>query len=129
MSSENAAATLNSVAITRCEEGQEMLPFAIGVPAFAQIDLEILICQSVARVRVWLDTVVQIDEIGIDGVRYRSPRLAPGTHLLFWSVLPATPSWRTRDEVSVQGAARFRRKKSSSGSNPINAGFIQLEVA
>jgi hypothetical protein len=116
-------------ASTRCEQGQEMLPFAIGVPAFTQVDLQILICQSVARVRVWLDDVLQLDEVGIDGVSYRSPRLAPGTHLLFWSVLPATATWQTRDEVSVSGAVRFRRKKSSSGNNPINAGFIHLEVA
>jgi hypothetical protein len=125
----NNPAVAAPLVITRCEEGQEMLPFAIGVPAFAQVDLEILICQTVARVRVWLDDVLQLDEVGIDGVNYRSPRLAPGTHLLFWSVLPASVPWRTRDEVTVSGAVRFRRKKSSSGSNPINAGFIHLEVA
>jgi hypothetical protein len=114
---------------TRCEAGDELLPFQISLPRGTPVDLEILICSTVARVRVWLGDVLQLDETGIDGVHYRAPVLDPGRHLLFWSVFPATEDWKTRDEIRVGGIVRFRRKKSSDGNNPIQAGFVTLEVS
>jgi hypothetical protein len=111
-----------------CDEGQELLPFSISVVQGDSVDLEIRVCRSIARIRVWLDSVLQLDETEVEGLHYRTPALATGSHLLFWSVFPATADWKTKDEVSVRDIVRFRRKKSSDGDNPIQAGFISLLV-
>lgn len=124
----SSVAAKTKAADSRCDEGQEFTPFSIAVARSAVVDLDIQVCRTLGRVRVWLDEVLQLDETGADGVGYRVPPVGPGPHLLFWSIQPADTDWRTRDELRVDGVVRFRRKKASDGNNPVNAGFIFLEV-
>lgn len=120
----------NTLSSTRCEEGgPELLPPAIAVARDHPVDLSVVVCSANARVRVHVDNDLRVDETGASEVVFRLPPLDPGWHLLFWSVQTNSPTWQTRDEVAVNGVVVFRRRKRDDGTNPVNAGFLYVQVA
>lgn len=120
---------------TRCEQGGPEIPAAIVRfrPADA-VDFLFFMCRTNARIRVFLTRNLSeprellLDETGRDFVSIMLPPLAPGRHLLFWSFLGAGENWQTRAELAVNGMTRFRHRKSSASDDPVNRGFLFLEV-
>jgi hypothetical protein len=130
---ENPATTADQQ--TRCEQGGPEIPAAI-VPFRPADVVELLffMCRTNARIRIFLTRQLSeprellVDETGRDFVSIILPPLAPGRHLLFWSFLGAGENWQTRAELAVNGVTRFRHRKSSASDDPVNRGFLFLEV-
>lgn len=120
---------------TRCEEGGLEIPAAVVLYRQEDtVDFLFLMCRTNARIRVFLtrnlsQREVLVDETGRDMISIMIPPLGPGRHLLFWSFQGAGEDWQTRTELAVNGVTRFRHRKSSAGNDPVNRGFLFLEVA
>ncbi len=65
---------------------------------------------------------------GVNEVNVVLPPLPVGRHLLYWGFQGAALIWRTNAELSVGGVCRFRHRKSSDSKDPVNRGFLLLEV-
>lgn len=120
---------------TRCEQGGPEIPAAIVLLRPSDVvDFSFFMCRTNARIRVFLtrhlspDRELLVDETGRDVISILLPPLAPGRHLLFWSFLGAGEDWQTRAELAVNGLTRFRHRKSSASDDPVNRGFLFLEV-
>jgi hypothetical protein len=123
------------VSQTRCEQGGLEIPAAAVLYRQEDlVDFSFLMCKTNARIRVFLarnltQREVLVDETGGDQIGIMIPQLGPGRHLLFWSFQGAGEEWQTRAELAVNGVTRFRHRKSSDGDDPVNRGFLFLEVA
>lgn len=120
---------------TRCEQGGPEIPAAAVLFRPADlVELSFFMCRTNARIRVFLTRNLSqprellVDETGLDFISILLPPLAPGRHLLFWSFLGAGEEWQTRAELAVNGVTRFRHRKSSASDDPVNRGFLFLEV-
>ena len=121
---------------TRCEEGgDEVLAYEIPVPANGRVEFTTFICNARARLRVWIEEMpageptLLADQDGKDEIALQIPRLSVGRFMLRWTVLTPARDWQTRTELSVDGTVRFRRRKAAQGDNPVNMGFVVLEVS
>lgn len=120
---------------TRCEEGgDEVLAYEIPVRINSRLEFTAFICKAEARIRVWIEEMpagqpeLLTDETGKDEISLHIPQLGAGRHLLRWTVLTPSRGWQTRTELAVDGTVRFRRRKTADGDNPVNMGFVVLEV-
>jgi hypothetical protein len=124
-----AARAAAASAATRCElGGPEILPVVVRVPRDAVVDFVLFICLAAARVQVFLDRDLIAEADGQDEVPVRLPQMTVGSHSLMWSHITPSAVWKTRAELASGGATLFRRRKSSDGNNPMNGGFVFLEV-
>lgn len=120
---------------TRCEQGGPEIPAAIVLfRPTDTVEFLFFLCRTNARIRVFLTRHLAqprellVDEAGRDFISILLPPLAPGRHLLFWSFLGAGEDWQTRAELAVNDVTRFRHRKSSASDDPVNRGFLLLEV-
>jgi hypothetical protein len=126
----SVAGAILPAATTRCQDGgPELLPVQVAASTGSVIDFVVMVCKANARVQIHLGNQLLADQTGTSEVPLRLPPLGPGFHLLFWSVITNSPEWQTRDEVSVNGVTVFRRRKNSRGANPVNAGFLFIQVS
>jgi hypothetical protein len=115
---------------TPCTQGgPELLPGAISAAASAAIDLDVLLCNGAGDVRIDIDGTQVVGQPNTQHVKFRLPPLNPGSHVLLWSVQTNAPNWQTRDEVSVNDVTVFRRRKRNDGTNPVNLGFLFIQVS
>lgn len=124
-----APKALAAAAPTRCDQGgPEILPVVARISAGATVEFALQLCLASADVQVFLDTTRIADAHGQDEVRLRLPSMTSGVHSLTWSHITPSATWKTLAEVTANGVAIFRRRKSSGGSNPVNHGFLIMEV-
>jgi hypothetical protein len=115
---------------TRCDQGgQEVIVGVVPVEPGALVKLHLMLCRAAFRVTIFLDGELKLDQSPVvDELEFLLPLLSPGFHNLHWAYLAAGASWQTRSELSVNGAVRFRQRKSSESNIPINQTFITLQV-
>lgn len=114
---------------TPCDGGgPELLPVTIRVRPNAVIDFVMHVCLAAARVQIFLDRGPLGEADGQDEFRLRLPPLPTGVHSLSWSHLTPSPTWKTRTEVSVDQVVKFRTRNASEEANPVNSGFLIIEV-
>jgi hypothetical protein len=68
------------------------------------------------------------DEKGKSKMSLILPKLPPGRHLLYWGFQQSGFEWQTRAELLVNGVCRFRHRKAHDSNDPVNRGFLVLEV-
>lgn len=118
------------MAETRCEEGgQEILPIIIRVARAERLDLRFIMCKSNALLRAYVDGNLVAERASADELEVAVPTLDPGLHLLYWSFQNAGAEWQTLTEVVSSGTVRFRHRKTSDGNDPVNRGFLYVEVS
>jgi hypothetical protein len=127
--------TRAAVAPTPCESGgPELLPIEIRVLQQEVLTFTVHVCRANASVRATLQAIpngVPQSLFETNGQLVSSatfPALPPGRYSLFWSILTPATSWQTRADLSVNGTTRFLRRKSDTGNNPVNMGFLIIEV-
>jgi hypothetical protein len=119
---------------TPCERGgPEIGATVVNLGSGDTAVFNYLMCRSTAKVQVYLvlhevQRQLLADEPGKDRISITLPKLPPGRHLLYWGFQRAGFDWQTRAELLVNGICRFRHRKSSDGNDPVNRGFIVLDV-
>jgi hypothetical protein len=118
---------------TRCDQGgDEIIVTIISLKQNDPVELDLTLCRSDFRVRVFLD-----DKRLFDGeaqnqlnILIDETDLLPGLHTLTWAYLPAnTDSWQVLSELSVSRGVRFRMRKGAPDSDiPSTQRFVLLRV-
>ena len=115
---------------TPCSQGgPELLPAGIAATTTSALVLDVMICNGSGDVRVDIDKQQVFTQQNTQHATCPLPALTPGAHVLVWSVQTNAPNWQTRDEVTLNGNTVFRRRKSAAGSNPVNMGFLFIQVS
>src|SRR5262249_52931136 len=90
------------------------------------------LCKTTAQIRVYLTSDGQLGKAlatAEGGNKVEIPLSLPvGRQLLHWGFQGASLQWRTLAELHVNGVCRFRHRKSSEGNDPVNRGFVVIEV-
>lgn len=118
---------------TRCQgRGKEITQPIIPMKEGDRARFLYVICKTPAAVRITLDDELLVDQQTPppDEIDLELPAqlLGRGVHVLLWSFLGAGPEWQTLAELSVKDVVRFRHFKSHKGNDPVNRGFLLLEV-
>lgn len=130
----SAGSSSSAAAATRCQQGgPEMAAAGVTLSSGDTATFDYYICMSPARVQVQLvlhDVQRQplADEKGKDRIHLVLPKLPPGRHLLYWGFQQAGFEWQTRAELLINGICRFRHRKTNDGNDPVNRGFLVLDV-
>lgn len=112
-----------------CDEGEEKDVTFIQVRQGQSVNLRVVLCSSLFRVRVFRDTTVIFDEENLrDEVNVPVEGLTPGFHRLIWGFLAASSPWKTRSEVSVDGTIEFCLKKGNDSGFSSNQLAVFLQV-
>jgi hypothetical protein len=123
-----------SASATPCERGgSEMREAVIRFRHGDDAEFHYFICKTTARTRIFLvlhqtQSQLLVDEQSKNEIKLVLPPLPPGRHLLYWGFQGAGLRWQSRAELLVDGICRFRHRKSSEGDDPVNRGFLLLEV-
>jgi hypothetical protein len=120
---------------TPCEQGgPEVLPLEVRVLSADVSTFTIRVCRTNAQVtasiqpiaggpaQTLFSTTGQLTSSAI------LPALPKGRYALFWSILVAATPWQTRADLDVNRTIRFLRRKTDAGNNPVNMGFLLIEV-
>ena len=120
---------------TPCEQGgSELLPIEVRLLSTDVATFTIRACRTNAQVTASLQAVpggtaqtifTTTGQLTSGAVL---PALPKGRYALFWSILVAATPWQTRADLDVNGTTRFLRRKTSDGNNPVNMGFLMIEV-
>ena len=123
---------IKTTAKTRCEQGpvQDIVPQYIPRAKTSDvIESSLLICKANSQALVYLDGTILRKADGQDQVSLTLPKLSPGYHQLYWSVLGvAGKEWQTRAEIKINGAVSFLRRRKNNDNNPATTGFWQVEI-
>ena len=112
-----------------CDDGEEKDVAIVHVRQGQHVNLRVVLCNSLFRVRVFRDATVIFDQANLqDEVNVPVAGLTPGAHSLVWAFLAASSPWKTRSEVSVDGNVKFCLKKGTDSSIPSNQLVVFLQV-
>lgn len=112
-----------------CDDGEENDVAIVHVRLGQRVNLRVVLCNSLFRVRVFRDQTVIFDQQGLrDEVNVPVEGLTRGAHSLVWAFLAASSPWKTRSEVSVDGNIEFCLKKGTDSSIPSNQLVVFLQV-
>lgn len=112
-----------------CDDGEEKDVAIVRVQQGQLVNLRVVLCNSLFRVRVFRDQTKIFDEEGLrDEVNVPVEGLTPGPHSLVWAFLAASSPWKTRSEVSVDGNIEFCLKKGTHSSISSNQLVVFLQV-
>jgi hypothetical protein len=115
--------------LSRCDEGTEKNVSVVPVQLGQTVNLRLVLCASLFRVRVFRDQTVIFDQSNvIDELNVPVEGLTPGFHSLVWAFLASSSPWKARSEVSVDGNIEFCLKKGSDSSIPSNQLVVLLQV-
>ena len=120
---------------TLCQQGgPEITAATVAFSTEDEIAFRYMVCKSTPKIQVHLvlhevERQLLADEEGRGRVNLRLPKLPPGRHLLYWGFQESGFEWETRAELLVNGTCRFRHRKSHSGNDPVNRGFLVLDVS
>ena len=120
---------------TPCEEGgPELLPIEVRLQPKDVVTFTIRVCRTNAQVTASIQPAASSTAqmlFSTTGQLMSSaslPALPPGKYALFWSILVAATPWQTRADLDVNGTTRFCRRKTDASNNPVNMGFLMIEV-
>jgi hypothetical protein len=119
---------------TLCQQGgPEITATAVTLGFGDTATFDYYMCESTARVQVYLvlhevQRQLLADEQGKNKLSLMLPKLPPGRHLLYWGFQQVGFEWQTRAELLVNSVCRFRHRKSHNSADPVNRGFLVLEV-
>lgn len=117
---------------TRCEQGpaQDIIPpYIPRARRDDVIEFSLLICKANSQALVYLDGNILRNADGQDQVCLTLPKLSPGYHQLYWSVLGvAGQEWQTRAEIKINEAVSFLRRRKNNDNNPSTTGFWEVEI-
>ena len=120
---------------TPCDDGgPELLPLEIRLRQKDTGTFTIRVCSANAAVQASLQAIPNgtpqslMAASGQAIVSATLPSLPPGRYALFWSILTASTPWQTRADFVVGTTTRFLRRKADTGNNPVNMGFLLIEV-
>lgn len=119
---------------TPCEQGGELTPLEVRLQHTDVATFTILVCRTNAQVTASIQPVsggqaqTLFSTTGQLTSRATLPSLPPGRYVLFWSILITATPWQTRADLDVGGTTRFLRRKTDAGNNPVNMGFLGIEV-
>ena len=124
-----------AVAPTPCEQGgPELLPLEVRIQQTDLATFTIIVCRTNAKVTASIQQMPSgtVQTLFATTGQLTSsatlPALSPGRYALFWSILVSGAPGQTRAELDVNGTVRFLRRKTDAGSNPVNMGFLVVEV-
>lgn len=118
-----------AMAPSPCDEGEERDVTFIEVRQGQRVNLRVVLCNSLFRVRVFRNATVIFDEENLrDEVNVPVEGLTPGSHRLIWGFLAASSPWTTRSEVSVDDTIEFCLRKGNRSSFTSNQLAVFLQV-
>ena len=112
-----------------CDQGQEKDVGIVDVQQGQSVNLQVVLCNSPFRVRVFRDQTVIFDQENLSGtINVPVTGLTPGGHSLVWAFLASSSPWKTRSEITVDGNLEFCLKKGSDSSIPSNQLVVFFQV-
>jgi len=73
----NQGPRMSPEAQSLCDGGQELLPFGVRVLRGDTVAVEIRVCRSIARIRVWRDDVLPLVDADVEDLHFRTPARPP----------------------------------------------------
>lgn len=118
-----------AIAASPCDQGEEKDVTFIDVRQGQRVNLRVVLCNALFRVRVLRNATVIFDEENLrDEVNVPVEGLTPGSHRLIWGFLAASSPWTTRSEVSVDDTIEFCLRKGHRSSFTSNQLAVFLQV-